>query len=490
MHLQARQKKYLYEVLIIIALGTISFIILMSSPLNPLYKGASKIDSSVFKYVSMEMAEGGMPYKDTFDHKGPLLYLINYAGYLISYYRGVWVIEYFFMFVFLAVTYATARLFCGRVPSLLLVLLCASPFKTYFNGGNLSEEYALVFIAIGMYIFIDYFLNNQISKLRLVICGVCCAAVLMLRLNLAAIWIVFPVAVLIKCAQEKNRDWISFVLWFLAGMAVLLLPILIWLAVNGAFNDFINDYIIFNLKYSSSAAWSTILSRYKSFTYFLSDSLLLGACVINIFMIIKNEENRFFNSVYLIGIFFSLVAIAIAGTKYDHYGMAFMPLLIYPYAWLFGECHLKEIETSKWVLSFFLLTLVFSQWQKLGQNVFTGIQNYSVGEDAFTKEEKKVVDIICSNTSEDDRIIVIGNQDIWYVLSGRLAASKYSYQDPIVQVDETIREEFINDMEVNCPKLVVLTDDCRELFTRIDDYECIYENKDDTLSVYLLPSEE
>ena len=47
---------------------------------NPLQKGYTLTDSSVFTYVAKVIIAGGMPYRDTFDHKGPLIYLIDACG--------------------------------------------------------------------------------------------------------------------------------------------------------------------------------------------------------------------------------------------------------------------------------------------------------------------------------------------------------------------------------------------------------------------------
>ena len=40
-------------------------------------QGIPSYDAGVFNYVGMVIQHGGMPYVDVFDHKGPLIYLIN-----------------------------------------------------------------------------------------------------------------------------------------------------------------------------------------------------------------------------------------------------------------------------------------------------------------------------------------------------------------------------------------------------------------------------
>lgn len=110
-------------------------------------------DSSVFSYVARVILNGGMPYRDAFDHKGPLIYLINVVGLLISDWKGIWVIEVVTLFSTFFIMYRIARLFVSRIWSLLILLTSSCLLGTFYKGGNLTEEYAMPFIAAGIYIF-------------------------------------------------------------------------------------------------------------------------------------------------------------------------------------------------------------------------------------------------------------------------------------------------------------------------------------------------
>lgn len=151
----------------------VAFLFLLKSPLHPWLGSNAAIDSSVFKTVALMMEHGYMPYKDSFDHKGPLLFIINFWGNKISSYRGVWVFEFLFMVVTLFMLYKIARMSCKIVTSYISTFLAISLLFSYFNGGNLTEEYAMAFMTISLYIFIDYLNNHQISRLRLIACGLC-----------------------------------------------------------------------------------------------------------------------------------------------------------------------------------------------------------------------------------------------------------------------------------------------------------------------------
>lgn len=137
-----------------------------------------------------------------------------------------------------------------------VVFVASAAIFDYFKGGNMTEEYAMLYIAVSLYIFLDYFLNEKISRFRLAVCGFSFAAVFLLRANMISLWIVFALAVLIDCLKNKAYTSLrKFICWFLAGACMLTIPILLWLALNGAFSEFIRDAFIINFQYSGVKTW-------------------------------------------------------------------------------------------------------------------------------------------------------------------------------------------------------------------------------------------
>lgn len=148
------------NILIFIILLFITFLVMLMSPLNLFsINGVSGIDSSVFKTIGYYMNNGLLPYKDIFDHKGPILYILNYLGYIISPNRGIWVIEFVFMFISTCFIYKISRLKCDKKISIFITIIILSLLCLYFEQGNLCEEYALPLELISLYIFLKYFLN-------------------------------------------------------------------------------------------------------------------------------------------------------------------------------------------------------------------------------------------------------------------------------------------------------------------------------------------
>ena len=132
------------KIMIILILFVMAFVACIQSPqaigINTGYSGT---DSSVFRTVAMYMDSGMMPYKDIFDHKGPLLYIYNWIGWKISQTNGIWFIELVSMFATTFFLYKIARLFTRRIWSLWAVFAALAPLSVYFQGGNFTEEYAM-----------------------------------------------------------------------------------------------------------------------------------------------------------------------------------------------------------------------------------------------------------------------------------------------------------------------------------------------------------
>lgn len=473
-------KKRLSNILVIIFLFIIAFLICMKSPTDILSKGGSSYtDSSVFKYIGLSMTKGYVPYLDLFDHKGLLLYFINYIGVIISPTIGVWIIEFIFMFVSVLFTYKLARKFTSKPISLLITGIAFSQIYNYFEGGNLTEEYALPFQIISLYIFFDFFLNpekysnktqkgkSNLFNIPVFICGICFACVLFLRVNMISIWIVFGIMVLIYCiANKKYLELLKFVLSFLLGILVVTIPMLIYLLKNGALESFINDYILFNIKYSSNAVE---MDKIDTFVAFFNTEVTRFAFIImaiKVYMQIKNKEKCYFNVGYLAYMLVTLLLISMSGYNFAHYGMTMLPALIYPYCVMYQFLEkekIKNIGINLMITAYLLYLIIIPVWTQFSVDYLREIY-----DETTTTNSNELIDYIIENTKEDELISVFGNNNSFYYLTNRQSASKYSYQTPIAEYDKEIVNEYFNDLKENKPKLIIWNIDVSRYSEMVD----------------------
>src|SRR6185312_6515334 len=70
-----------------LSIALTAFMAVISAALVPsrmLLQTGPQDDGPVFAYIGWAMKRGLMPYRDIWDHKGPLLYYLQYAGFSLS----------------------------------------------------------------------------------------------------------------------------------------------------------------------------------------------------------------------------------------------------------------------------------------------------------------------------------------------------------------------------------------------------------------------
>lgn len=455
----------------------ITFIVMMQSPLDLCTEnGITGTDSSVFRYVGWMMTEGYVPYRDYFDHKGILLYVINFLGMLLSFEHGVWFLEGITIFISAFLCYKIAEKRCGFFCGAAVTVFIFALMNQYFDGGNFTEEYALPFQLGALYIFLDYFIEEKISKLRLSVCGACFAAVCLLRINMVSIWFVFCIMVLIQCLyQKRTKELGKFLGYFILGGVLFSLPFAIYLMYHHALFDFIEQYIIFNQMYAGDATYVTAQGKWEAFLFFGKTLAFLAAFVYIILSLVQ-KERRYFHIGYLCYMIITLLLVCMSGQIYRHYGMTLLPALIYPYC-LMGERFLKTEGKKKVpylaVAGCLFVAVALFNWRILCINTYWDLTHTNVYEDQDLRE---VVSYIQEHTTEDEKISVYGNRDVIYNLSDRQSVSKYSYQTPVGKIKPEIMEAYYEELEETKPKLIIVareSDEEIEGFLQENNYEFV-----------------
>lgn len=411
-------------------------------------------DSGVFQYVATEMQHGKMPYLDTFDHKGPLQYAINLLGLTISPSFGIWLLEWITFGVSFLFLYRIARLCAEPLLSLLAVGLSAIAVVDNVYGGNLTEEYALPLIAVSLYIFLKYFIDGDSRKWNVFWCGFCFGGVLLLRPNMIAVWIAGCFLVLIDCIRKKAYpQLLGFIGAFLLGAGAILLPFAIWLWKAGALRAAVDAYILFNMKYNE---YGVSLSKlWNAFSGLLLQYLPMLSLFGLVLMAFEDRSEKFF----MIALSWVLAAalIVMPGKKFSHYAAVLIPNMAYTFAWLLSWFAARcEIKTKAVSLAFAALLFVgvIPILPPFVQLITTQI-TYQTGLSEDRVNTDSIVERILEKSTPEDEITVYGNANRYYLLSNRMSASRYSYQNPIDRVDPNILWYYFDDLEENNPKVIV-----------------------------------
>lgn len=445
----------------------------------------STMDYSVFRYIGAVMNKGLVPYKDVFDHKGILLYFINYIAFIIHKDIGIWLIEILFFYISIIFTYKIARLFTNIKCSLITCLITIICFNYVYNGaGNFSEQYAITFITISLYLFYKNFKNNNTISLKSsFIIGICMGAVLLLRPNMIAVWICMSIYILIIHIKHKKLQYLfKIILAFLSGTIIFILPFIIYLAKNNAISDFIYQYINFNFKYSISHTESSFFSTLLFFV-FICKTTIFCLIIICYLLISKTKCKKDFVYFNLFLIILSFILVIQPQNEYSHYGFIMIPTYTYILSIFIDLIYIKGLNKLKYkslniiYIILFILVIYSNDIGNFIHNTIidpNSIDNYS-----------NIVEVIVDNSNENDNILIYGNDLNMYLKSNRYTTSKYPYQIPIIDINEDLKKEFFNQIELDKPKLIIISHFSLIFFNHelkniefLKDYECIYSEKD------------
>ena len=435
----------------------LSFIVSLQSNSNLFVYREQGVDSAVFQYVAKMMKLGYLPYKDTFDHKGPLLYLINLFGISINAKWGIWVAELIFLAVTFVFMYKSFRLWAGRGVSLFVLLISFSSFGDYFYGGNFSEEYSLPFIAVSLYIFLDYFKNNKINNVRLIVCGFSFGAVMLLRANNAGLWPAMCLFVIVFCFIRKDtKPLIRYICMFILGISAILIPISLWLFSEDIFDECFNCYIRFNMLYSESE----LLTKLNGIKLFLSDPPVLLSVIICAFFALKNKSYKALGYIALVLIVLGFVSLP--ETVYTHYGIVIIPVIMCPYAVLFSNIKVEKITLINCLTYIIAMISAVMILTPTSLSLFerTAYDLTHMGEEYYPETYEYIVAFSDYYTCKDDRVLYFGYWNRYFLLTDRLSASWFSFQSRLFDSSRELgwADSFFDELDADPPKLIgVLT---------------------------------
>lgn len=193
----------LYIILLIITI----ILTLISLNSSPLYNGSLSVDSSVFIVMAKGLLNHQIIYKDLFDHKGPIIYIINLIAILINKDFGLYIVETLLIYINIIFIYKIAKLILKKAKMSVYLLICSIYYLLFFifiSGGNLTEEYADVFISIGLYYILGILNIDIFNKKNWIMVGMMFSIVVLIKPSYIALWIAFGVIALIFFIKEKK----------------------------------------------------------------------------------------------------------------------------------------------------------------------------------------------------------------------------------------------------------------------------------------------
>ena len=274
-------------------------------------------DLSIYNIIGREILKGKVLYKDIFDHKTPYIFFIHtLAALLPNHHIGLFILEVLLLAITLIFTFKFCNLYLDSFKSFIscLFLSCFLCYIPITFGYSRTEEYAITFMMVALYIFAKYFFNEEKdvtttrdNDIYMAVIGIMAAMCFMTNIRATILFVPFAVALFIKLLKEKKYKRILRLLIFgVLGVILTILPYLIYMVATNSVDDAIYAVVTTNLNYAKSNMHNKLsvfdiaikmLTEYYVF-YILIAVSLISIVVLNI--------NKYFKysiiSSYIIGI--------------------------------------------------------------------------------------------------------------------------------------------------------------------------------------------
>ena len=281
-------------------------------------------DPNCFFTVGKSMMNGVIPYRDLFEQKGPLLYLMHGLAWLISNdtFFGVYILESVCVFAFLYGSYKVLRLYCDRriiyvIPILAAICYTSLPFK----DGDSAEELSLPFLVFSLLIFIRSMKNGTIlNKKDSILIGILSSCVFWIKFSLVGMYIGWYLVFAISCVMNKQVRKLFIVTVYIAlGIGISTLPFLIYFGVNHALFDWYEVYIYDNLFLYSEESTGTITNVLTGFGHFVEkNKTVYNLCLAGILLAFfeRKKTNMWY---YPMMMLCTLSLVYMGGRRYRYY---------------------------------------------------------------------------------------------------------------------------------------------------------------------------
>ncbi len=449
--------------------------LLVSAVILPNGKTVPGRDSGVFLYTGQRVLAGEIPYRDLWDHKPPLIYLLNVLGLFIAggSIWGVVFLEFLSAAAAALICFYLIKKYFGLFPALLGTLAFLAGLATVLQGGNFTEEFALPFQFASLYIFAKADPDSDYAAAGFYI-GVLSAICFYLRQNLISVGA--AIVIYIVWRRLKQRKWRQLnkdLAVITSGALVVTFIIIFYFLANDALAAFWDVAFRHNFIYSKASN----SARFKSFISGIKTLPLTLVVIITwCWSVYRRYSDKAENYppvlvVTLIGLPIEFLFSNLRGVPHGHYYLPWLPYLAVLsgfFAWYLINLVSKAnrwknyaVATVEVLLALLLIGFsVYPAKKPLLAKYNEMFLAYQGQYRSYSSLRYQAARYAAETTGKDDYILVWGAEAMIYFLSGRRSPTRFFYQYPLITkgyTSESLMVEFFDAINSRKPKLVIDT---------------------------------
>lgn len=439
-------------------------------PRSPLQQSVPPRDSGVFLYIGQQILHGQIPYRDVWDHKGPVIYYLNALGLILGRgsHWGVWWLQWLSLGLAALLGYITLKQAFGNLPALAASTMWVTSLVFVLGGGNYTEEYGLLLQFAAVFLFWNSLGSRRLLR-RAFALGLVFAAAFWLRPNLIGVPLsIFLVAVVLLFFSPQKRKAPAWILAFSAGALTFSLPVLAYFLWRGAGRDFMDAVLRYNMIYASAAPEDRADMIMEGVQLLTGSGIVftaLAGWLVGCFVFLSRPRQGGAHLpllyVALAGLPLDVFLVSASGRAYRHYYTTWLPVFAILTAQLLFDVlgRFQTVETPSprcksdprlvWTLA--LVVAFMFPFHRDVLDPLIEIVREGPPPTPLT------VYRIWSYTNQDDYLLMWGAETSYNFLSNRRAPSRFVYQYPLLTcgyATDAMVEEFLADIERNKPLIV------------------------------------
>jgi hypothetical protein len=444
---------------------------LVLSPGNPYLTEIGR-DSGVFLYMGARMLAGDSLYVDIWDHKGPAIFFLNAIGLtMVKNSRwGVFFIQFIFLFFAFLSGYLAIKKRWGVASALFGTLTSVYALGQVLGGGNLTEEYALLFGFLAIYLFFEE--QDKRNLLIPFLIGVLFGLAFLFRANNGGIQISIGLAILISGLIRKNFFETAKKLFGIGLGAIATVGLAaLYFIYQGTFSNMIEAAFIYNILDTSGS--TNVLSGLRAGLKHLGIASYIFVAgyivaVYKLYQFFHQKKNPDKESEILILLVVSwpveVLLSSLSGLNFLHYFICWVPavFLLSSFAYktlskiVFSEKVVAFMTTARANYVFLFVILIYSYPTLFDYG--TTAQAILFNRQSGIDKNSRLADFIRQTTEFEDTVFVWGGEARVNFVTRRLSPTPYTLVTRLLMehpMNEGISESVYNDIQNNKPALII-----------------------------------
>lgn len=439
------------------------------APLAPSLDGPWRYDPAMFLYEGELVRRGAMPYLSFWDHKGPLIYLIDAAGLCLSGggIWGVWAAGVVATWLAAAFGYSAMRAAFGVAGALLGAVVFVFGLAGITTGANVTEQYALP-LAWGAALVLVRWARTRCTTPGIGFAlGALGTLAFLLRANLAGAATSAALTIAIVSVRERRAASLGRLApGAAAGVAAAAGPIFVWLARGGALGAFWDQTITYNLLYANNE-WTQRLFAAFAGIWLATATVPVVLPIAGVACCVRwlrrsSRADRSYPVMLFAAVWLAveLLLSCTSGRPYDHYFLMLLPPMAFVSAALVSEIapfiRTHARRPDRWIgvtVTAVALVMVFPVVSGLAVQAARG----GLVPDRDSSQVISAAEFVRANTKPDDALLVWGVAGGVYFLADRQPASRFLYVYPLLtrSYGASAVPLFLEDVRRTPPTLIV-----------------------------------